>query len=121
MSFWEDVKKDLQNSWKEGFAALKSGATTIRVKAEELTEEGKKRYRIYELKTKVEKEVSDLGGRVYDMSSSRKNPLLDTKVKAVVKRIRKLEEQITKLEGGKVLKPARPRKPAKKRVRKIES
>lgn len=121
MSFWDDVRKDLEKSWKEGVAAVKSGATAVRVKAEELTEEGKKRYRIYELKTKVEKEVSDLGGRVYDISRSRRNPLLDTKVKAVIGRIRKLEDRLAKLEGGTVERPAKIRKTPRPRVTKSKT
>ncbi|MEJ2695168.1 MAG: hypothetical protein P8013_00820 [Candidatus Sulfobium sp.] len=119
MSFWDDVRKDLEKSWKEGLAAVKVGAAAVKVKAEELTEEGKKRYRIYELKTKVEKEISDLGGRVYDISGSRRNPLLDDKVKAAIGRIRKLENSVKKLEGKVVRKPARPgKKPGGRAVQK---
>lgn len=115
MSFWDDVKEDLQKTWKEGLAAVRVGATAVKVKAEELTEEGKRRYRIYELKTQVEREVSDLGGRVYDMSSSKKNPLLDTKVKAVIGRIRKLEDRLAKLEGRSPQKQVRAGKTARPR------
>ncbi|MEJ2683811.1 MAG: hypothetical protein P8Z71_05395 [Candidatus Sulfobium sp.] len=118
MGFWDDVSKDLQKSWKEGIAAVKVGATAVRVKAEELTEEGKRRYRAYELKTRVEKEISDLGGRVYDLSGSRKNPLLDTKVKAVIGRIRKLEDRLRVLEGKPARKPAKTRKAVKTASRK---
>lgn len=121
MSFWDDVRKDLQKSWKEGLAAVKVGASAVRVKAEELTEEGKKRYRAYELKTRVEKEIAELGGRVYDMSGTKKNPLLDAKVKAVVSRIRKLEDQLSRLEGRPVKKPVPQRKTVRRRTKKIES
>ncbi len=121
MSFWDDVKTDLQKSWKEGLAAVRVGAAAVKVKAEELTEEGKRRYSIYELKAKVEKEISDLGGRVYDMSRTKKNPLMDTKVKAVIGRIRKIEDRLTKLEGMPVQKPAKTRKTAKPRGTKSKS
>ncbi len=121
MSFWDDVKTDLQKSWKEGLAAVRVGAAAVKVKAEELTEEGKRRYSIYELKAKVEKEISDLGGRVYDISRTRKNPLMDTKVKAVISRIRKLEDRLTKLEGIPVQKPAKTRKIGKPRGAKSKS
>ena len=70
----------------------------VREKAEELTEEGKRRYKIFELKTKVQKEISELGGRVYDLSSKIKNTMLDRKVKTIVARIKKIETKITKLE-----------------------
>lgn len=120
MSFWEDVRKDLQKSWKEGLAAVRVGATAVKVKAEELTDEGKRRYHAYELKTRVEKEIADLGGHVYDISGSRRNPLLDPKVKAIIGRIRRLQNQLVKLESGSEKKPARRRKPTKKKVKTIE-
>lgn len=99
MTFWEKVKRDLQKGIKEGIAIVKESAAVVREKAEELTEEGKRRYKIFELKTKVQKEISELGGRVYDLSSKTKNPILDRKVKTIVARIKKFETQITKLEG----------------------
>ena len=99
MSFWDKVKKDIQKGLKEGMAFVKEGATVVMEKAEELTEEGKKRYNIFELKTKVQKEITELGGKVYDLSSKKKNPLLDNKVKANISRIKKLEVKIDKLEG----------------------
>lgn len=99
MSFWDKVKKDIQKGLQEGMAFVKEGATVVMEKAEELTEEGKKRYNIFELKTKVQKEITELGGKVYDLSSKRKNPLLDSKVKANILRIKKLELKIDKLEG----------------------
>jgi peptidoglycan hydrolase CwlO-like protein len=108
MNFWEKVKRDLQVGIKEGITVIKEGATVIRGKVEDLTEEGKRQYDIYTLKTKVQREIADLGGRVYDMSSTMKNPMLDKKVKAITRRIKKLETQIAKLEGKKktVLKKA---------------
>jgi hypothetical protein len=91
MSFWEKIKKDLQRGVKEGITAVKERATVVKEKMEKLSEEGKRQYRIFALKSKVQKEIADLGGRVYDLSSKIKNPLLDRKVKAIVSRIKKLE------------------------------
>ncbi len=99
MTFWEKVKKDVQKGFKEGVAFMKEGATVVMEKAEELTDEGKKRLRIFDLQTKVQKEIGDLGGRVYDLSAKVKNPMLDKKVKAIVSRVKKLELQIKKLES----------------------
>jgi len=98
MAFWEKVKKDLQKGIKDGITIAKEGAAAVRHRAEELTEEGKRRYQIYELKTKVQKEITELGGRVYDLSSSKQNPMLDKKVTAITSRIGKLEKRIEKLE-----------------------
>lgn len=98
MDFWEKVKKDLQKGIREGITFVKEGAVVVKEKAEELTEEAKKQYRIFNLKTKVQKEITELGGRIYDLSSKTRNPMTDRKVKTIVSRINKLEAQIKKLE-----------------------
>lgn len=118
MDFWEKVKKDLQKEIKAGVAFIKEGAATMKKKTEELTEEGKRQYKIFELKTKVQKEIAELGGKVYDLSSKIKNPMLDKKVKAIVARVKKLEAQIIKLEGKK---KETAKKARKKRAIKVES
>lgn len=102
MGFWEKVKKDIQKGFKEGI-------TVVREKAGELTGEGKRKYKLLDLKSKVHKEMAELGGRVY--SSKGKNPILDSKVKTVIAKIKKLETQIEKLE----VKPKKTRR--KKRVK----
>lgn len=106
MNFWEKIKRDIQRGVKEGIGMVKEGVTVVREKAEEITEEGKRRLKIFDLKTRVQREFAELGGKVYDLSSKMKNPLLDSKVKAVISKIKRLEMQIEKLEG-KVKKPAK--------------
>jgi polyhydroxyalkanoate synthesis regulator phasin len=91
MDFWEKVRKDVQKSFKDGMAVIK-------VKAGELSEEGKKRYKAFDLKHRVHKHMSELGGQVYSLKSST-NPLADPKVKAIMEKIGKLEDQINKLES----------------------
>jgi peptidoglycan hydrolase CwlO-like protein len=92
MDLWEKVKRDVQKGVREGIAVIKE-------KAEELGEEGKKRIRLFELKTKIQSEFTELGGKVYSLSAKVKNPMLDKKVKAITNRIKKLEAEIAKLEG----------------------
>lgn len=99
MSFWEEIKKDLQKGLHEGIAAVKEGAVYVREKAEELTEEGKRQYRLFELKSKVQREFTELGGKVYDASGKMKNPLVNPKIKAVLGRIKKLEAEVAKVQG----------------------
>jgi len=101
MDFWEKIKRDIQKGIREGFGIVREGMTVARAKAEELTEEGKRRLKIFELKTKVQREISELGGRVYAVSEKLKNPMLDKKAKAVIARIKKIETQIAKLESKK--------------------
>lgn len=115
---WQKLKKDMQKGIKEGIEVVKEGAIFVKKKAGELTEEGKRQYKIFELKTKVQKEIAELGGKVYDLSSKIKNPMLDKKVKAIVARVKKLEAQIIKLEGKK---KETAKKARKKRAIKAES
>jgi hypothetical protein len=118
MDFWQKIKNDIQKGIREGFGIVREGMTVAKAKAEELTEEGKRRLKIFELKTKVQREISELGGRVYAVSGKLKNPMLDKKAKAVIARIKKLETQIAKLE---VKKKAAFRKATRKRVIKPKS
>jgi len=117
MDFWEKIKSDIQKGIREGIGIVKEGAIVVRTKAEELTEEGKKRLKVFELKTKVQRDLSELGGKVYALSAKGKNPLLDSKVKAVITRVKKAEARIVTLEGKK----AAPAKTAKKRSTKAKS
>lgn len=110
MNFWEKVKKDLQTGFKDSMEVVKEGAAVVRKKTEELTDEGKRQYKVFDLKTKVHHEIAALGGKVHELSSKVKNPMLDSKVKAILARIKKIEAEITKLEGK--------RKTAKKKTRK---
>ncbi len=92
---WKGIKKDLQKGMEKGMAAVKKGAIVAQKKAGELTEEGKRQYKIFALKAKVHGGISDLGARVYTLMSSRaKNPALDAKVKDLVAQIKKLNAQI---------------------------
>lgn len=101
MDFWQKIKSDVRKGIKEGIGIVREGVTVVKTKAGELTDEGKRQLRIYELKTKVQREIAELGGKVYSVSSKMKNPMLDNKVKAVMARIKKLEAQILKIENTK--------------------
>jgi hypothetical protein len=96
---WKGIKKDLQQGMEKGMAAVKKGAIVAQKKAGELTEEGKRQYKIFALKTKVHEGISDLGARVYALMGSRaKNPALDAKVKDLAAQIKKLNAQIAEHE-----------------------
>lgn len=112
MNFWDRVKKDVQKSFQDGMKV-------IRAKAEKVGEEGKKRYRIFDLKHTVHKHMSELGGMVYNLSSTSANPMADGGVKTTIAKIHKLEEQIEKLEASvsKTAKKKAPKKAARKASR----
>lgn len=72
----------------------------MKERAEELTEEAKKQYRIYELKTKFQKWITELGGKVYELSSKAGNPISDVTSKLMINRIKKLEKQLLWASGS---------------------
>ena len=96
---WNGIKKDLQKGMEKGMAAMKKGAIVAQKTAGDLTDEGKRQYKIFALKTKVHEGVTDLGARVYALMGSRaKNPALDARVKDIVAQIKKLDAQSAVLE-----------------------
>lgn len=99
MSLWEKIKTDSEQGIVEGIDMLKEGAAYVKKKTEELTEEGRKRVNLFELKIKVRKEMTELGGRVYELKQQEESPFSDTEVKEIIERIKKLEDQIRELEG----------------------
>jgi len=99
MTFWEKIQKDVKRSIEEGIAALKESGTTVSKKIELLTEEGKRRYKIYTLHMKVKDEFERLGGQLYDLVTKKsRDPLSNRKITSIISRIRRLENQITRLE-----------------------
>jgi hypothetical protein len=117
MNFWEKIENDIKKNIKEGLDIFMEGSATVSKKIELLTEEGKKKFKIFNLNTKVQDEFTKLGGQIYDLiSKESKTPLANKKVTATIKRIKRLEKQIIKLELQDKPKPAAARK--KKTVKK---
>lgn len=119
MAFWEKVKKDLQKELKAGVTMVREGAAVVKKKAGQLTDEGKKQYKIYELKSKVHEWIAELGGKVYELNATVNNPMNETTVRLIIARIKKLEAQIAKLEGKpKSVPKKKPAKPAARATKK---
>ncbi len=113
MGFWENVKKDVPKGFREGIEV-------IRLKAEQLTAEGKRQLKLFDLKNKVHKDMADLGGAVYNVHAAGKDPMASEKVKKILASIKKLEIQISSIEKkAKKKKKAAPKaKAAKKKTAK---
>ena len=112
---WQRIKADLQRGMEKGAVALRKGALVVQKRAGELSEEGKKQYKVMQLKSRAHTTVSDLGARVYAvMSTGRKNPAADTRVKDLVVQLKKLDAQIASLEGRR---PAGRKPSARRRTR----
>lgn len=98
---WDAIKKDLQQGLEKSMAAVKQGAFVVQKKAGELTEEGKRQYKVLRLKARVHEAIADLGAKTYVLISGAKakNPALDAGVKEIMARIQDLEAQLGILEG----------------------
>lgn len=83
------------------------GVSVVSAKMSELSAEGKRQYKMLALQLKIQTQMTELGGRTYDVLNKKKSPETDRKIK-------KLEEQLRKLDAVKKTKTAAPQKPAKK-------
>ncbi len=116
MSFWDQIQKDIGENLKEGLAIVKEGGEAITTKLEKLTDEGKKKYKVFNLNMKVQDEFAKLGGQIYDLIVKKsKNPLSSKNVVSTISKINKLETQISKFEGKEIKKK---RKTTAKKTRK---
>ncbi len=115
MNFWDKIQKDMKKNIKEGLEFMKEGSTAVSQRLEKLTEEGKKKYKIFNLNMKVQEEFAKLGGQVYDLTTKKtKNPMGNRKVNSIISKINKLETQITRLKKKSV------KKTVKKTIRKTK-
>jgi hypothetical protein len=110
---FDKISKNLKKGMEEGIAVLKEGANVVSVKMNELSEEGKRQYKIFNLNLKIQDQMNELGGITYAVLESGKGLDEDKKIKAAFAKIKKLEWQLNKI-GGKKIKTAAPKTPAKK-------
>ncbi len=91
---------DVGNGLNDGIVAVKRGAIVVSRRAENLSEEGKRQYRLISLKVKVHKELSALGARVFALVAGhrKKNPALDATVMDITAHIKRYEAEIESLE-----------------------
>ncbi len=99
MSFWDKIQDDLKKNLQEGLEIFKEGSSVVTDTFEKFTEEGKKKYKVFNLNMKVQEDFAKLGGEIYDLIAKKsRNPLGNKKVKSIIAKINKLENQIDKLE-----------------------
>ncbi len=97
---WVKLKADLETGLKEGIVALKKGVVVVKKRTGELTEEGKRQYKLMALKSKLHNGFSDLGARVYSLAATkgRKNLEADAKVKDIMAQLKRYDAEIVFLE-----------------------
>jgi hypothetical protein len=119
-SFFDKIKKDVKKGFEGGVAAVMQGASVVSLKMNELSDEGKKQYKIFNLYVKIKDGMNELGGVAYAVLESGKSLDEDKKIKAAYAKIKKLEWQLGKIKGDKNINVAEPKnvvtpkKPAKK-------
>jgi hypothetical protein len=99
MDILNGLKKDIEDGIKQGVDAVKSTATMVKEKAEELTEKGKTQYHLYELKNKGQKQRVTLGDKFRELVKTKKVKVSNEELKKLLSAIDKTDEAIAKLEG----------------------
>ncbi len=108
------IKKDIKKGLDQGVAAVMQGASVVSLKMNALSDEGKRQYKIFNMTVKIKDQVNELGDIAYNALSSGKSLDENKKIKAAFLKIKKLEWQLDKIEGGPRVKSAATKKPAKK-------
>jgi len=107
-SLFDQIRNNLKKGMEEGIAVLKEGANVVSVKMNELSAEGKRQYKIFNLNLKIQDQINELGGMTYIVLESGKSLDENKKIKAAFAKIKKLEWQLIKI-GGKKIKTAKPK------------
>ena len=91
-TLWDNIKKGLADSAK----IAKEGAQAAAEKAEELGKKSKIMIEISNIKRKVEKNFTDLGGKAYHLIQEEKvkNITTNDEVKSLISSIQELEESL---------------------------
>jgi len=115
---FDKIRKDMKKGLEEGIAAVMQGANVVSVKMNELSGEGKRQYKMFNLHVKIKDQMNELGEIAYAALESGKSLDEDKKINTAYNKIKKIEWQLNKLTGGPKIKVAEPKKPAKKTVQK---
>ncbi len=117
MSFWDKIQEDLKKNFQEGLEIFREGSSVVTDTLGKFTDEGKKKYKVFNLNMKVQEDFAKLGGAIYDLIEKKsKNPLANKQVKSIIARINKMENQITSFDAKDTKKT--PKKKVKKTAKK---
>jgi hypothetical protein len=96
MGFLEKIQKDI----KEGLIIVKEGSALVSQRIEELTDEGRRKYKVLTINMKLQDEFAKLGNKVYGLRKKTGNPMMNKRIQAIISRIKILEEKLTALKKG---------------------
>ncbi|MDQ7066427.1 MAG: hypothetical protein Q9P90_19510 [candidate division KSB1 bacterium] len=92
-------RKDLENLFEDVLSSVKDGLNKLAQKTDQLTQIGRIKLDIISIKRDIEKQFTELGGRVYQLYRNKNEDVLaDDEVKGFINRIEELE---TRLEAKK--------------------
>lgn len=95
MSFWEEVRKGLE----EGAQALKKGAEVVAEKTEETAKVAKLRYDIHLQRQNIKRTFTELGGHVFELAEQGGSAVWDDEdVTTFISAVRDARERIKQLE-----------------------
>lgn len=95
MSFWDEVKKGLE----EGAQALKKGAEVVAEKTEDAAKIARLRYSIYTVRQSIRKAFTELGAHVFELAEQGKPSVWeDEAVLSYLQDVRDGREKIAALE-----------------------
>ena len=73
---WKKMKDDLSKG-------IKDGAETVAKKANEVSAEGQRKVKIFNLKRKIQDQMADLGAAIYDAEKKTKGTVTDDNAKKI--------------------------------------
>ena len=97
---FDKIKKDVKKGIEEGIAVVKEGASVVSEKMGELTAEGKRQYKMFDLKAKIQSQMTVLGGRAYDVLDSKKSPAADEQGKSSICKDQETRRTVTQARRG---------------------
>jgi len=99
MSFLDKVSSTMKKAVDEGWLVVREGTKVAEEKTKEVAKTGKIKYQIYTLHRRAEKYMTEIGGKVYDMSATpSENPLSSPKIISLLENVTEIEDEIKRLE-----------------------
>ena len=92
MSLWKKVKRDVEEGIKKSLEFVKKESKAEKIRAEKRARAVERQPQLSRRKDKMQKELCELGSRVYALRGQRKNPLEDKKVGEIIARIKTIEQ-----------------------------
>jgi len=96
---WNKMKSDISRGLKEGLDKVMEGAETVAKKTGEVSAEGQKKVKIFNLKRKIQDYMEDLGVAIYNAELKTPGSVTDETAKEVIEKIKAANDQLKDLES----------------------